>query len=400
MVKRDINILKKHSFFLFGARGTGKTYLLERLLEPEKTLTINLLDPLEEEKFILDPHELTKRIEGLDASVTHVFIDEIQKVPKLLDLIHHYIEKTDLVFALTGSSARKLKRGGANLLAGRAFTYNLFPFSHTELGDDFDLKEMMRWGALPKVFELETEEEKHLYLRTYVNTFLKEEIAEEQVVRKLEPFRKFLQIAAQTSGQIINYSNIAKDTGVSIQTAQSYFQILEDTLIGTFMPVYHESIRKKQFENPKFYIFDNGVRRALSRTLTLDLLPQTYAYGNAFEHFIVQEIIKLQHYKNLDYELSYLRTYDNAEIDLIIERPGKPKALVEIKSKELVDKRDLRHLISLGADIKGSEMFCLSRDPHPKHIQNVRCLPWKQGTVPFLNNDLGYLGCFAFRFKF
>ncbi len=381
MVQRDVNILKQHSFFLFGARGTGKTYWLERLLSSDNTISINLLDPLEEEKFSLDPHELSKRIDQLPSSVTHVFIDEIQKVPKLLNLVHHYIEKTDLVFALTGSSARKLRRGGANLLAGRAFTYYIFPFSHRELGSNFDLNSTLRWGSLPKRFELETSEEKQLYLRAYVNTYLKEEIAEEQVVRKLDPFRRFLQIAAQTSGQIINYSNIAKDTGVTIKTVQSYFQVLEDTLIGSFLPTYHESIRKRQFENPKFYLFDNGVRRALSKTISIDLLPQTYAYGNAFEHFIVQEIIKLQHYQNLDYDLSYLRTYDDAEIDLIIDRPGRPKALIEIKSKEHIDERDLRHLKALGADINNSEMFCLSRDPNPKRIGNIACLPWEQGLI-------------------
>ena len=379
MVHRTINILKNHSFFLFGARGTGKTYLLQRLLEEGHTAQINLLDPLEEEKFALDPHELSRRIEQFPPQITHVFIDEIQKVPKLLDLIHHYIEKTDLAFALTGSSARKLKRGGANLLAGRAFTYHLFPYSHREIESSFSLDSALHWGTLPKIHELETEEEKQLYLRTYVNTYLKEEIAEEQIVRKLDPFRKFLQVAAQTSGQIINYSNIAKDTGVSTKTVQSYYQILEDTLIGTILPPFHESVRKRQLENPKFYFFDEGVRRALNRTITVPVLEQTQSYGTAFEHFIINEIIKLSHYAQNDYELSYLRTYDDAEIDLIIERPGLPRALIEIKSKSHVDERDLRHLRSLGNDIANSEMYCFSRDPHPKRLDSIACLPWDRG---------------------
>lgn len=379
MVKRLYNILTKHSFFLFGARGTGKTYWLEELLDKNKTLIINLLDPLEEEIFKLDPNELTRRVKVLGSEYTHVFIDEIQKVPKLLDLVHHLIEKTDFIFALTGSSARKLKRGGANLLAGRAFTYYFFPFSHRELGENFNLTEALRWGTLPKTVELETAEEKELYLRTYVNTYLKEEIAEEQIVRKLDPFRKFLQVAAQMSGKIINYSNIAKETGVSIQTIQSYFQILEDTLLGTIIEPFHESIRKRQFDNPKFYFFDNGVRRALDRTISIDLLPQTYAYGNAFEHFIVNEIIRLKHAKNLDYQLSYLRTYSDAEIDIIIERPGKPRALIEIKSKEHIIESDLKHLLSLGSDISNSELFCLSCDSHSKNIYGIKCLHWKTG---------------------
>ena len=381
MVDRDLNILKKHSFFLFGARGTGKTYWLDKLLDGEKTLKVNLLDPLEQEKFILNPNELKNRIEGIADHITHIYIDEIQKAPKLLDIVHHYIEKTKLIFALTGSSARKLKRGSANLLAGRAFTYYMFPFSHRELAEHFELNHALQWGTLPKLLELETEEEKQLYLRTYVNTYLKEEIAEEQIVRKLDPFRKFLQIAAQASGQIVNFSNIAKDTGVSIKTVQSYFQILEDTLLGSLLVPFNTSIRKRKFESPKFYFFDNGVRRALNKTISIDQVPHTYAYGVSFEHFIINEVIKLQQYKNLDYELSYIRTYDDVEIDLIIERPGCPKALVEIKSSDSIRDSDVRHLNFLGSNIENSEMFCLSRDPIPKKIGKVSCLPWNKGLV-------------------
>ena len=379
MVKRQLKILEKHSFFLFGARGTGKTYLLERELPQGAYLNINLLDPEQEHRFLLDPSELSKRIESLSAQTTHVFIDEIQKVPKLLDVVHLHIEKTNLVFALTGSSARKLKRGGANLLAGRAFVYHLFPFTTEELGSHFDLIDALQWGTLPTLLGLQTAEEKELYLKTYVNTYLKEEIAEEQVVRKLDPFRRFLQVAAQTSGQIINFSKIGNDVGVSTKTVQSYFQILEDTLIGHTIPVFHESVRKRQKHNPKFYLFDSGVKRALERSLQIQIQLANYAFGVAFEHFIINEIIKLNSYERKDYELSYLMTHDGAEIDLIIERPGLPRALVEIKSKDHVRDSDLRHLVSLGSDISNSESFCLSRDPNPKTIQGVSCLPWQQG---------------------
>ena len=379
MIHRLSKPLKTQSFFLFGARGTGKTYLLDRYLDPNHTLKINLLDPEEQHLFSLDANELTQRLESLDKSITHIFIDEIQKVPKLLDLIHHFIETSNLNFALTGSSARKLKRGGANLLAGRAFVYYLFPLTHSELGKHFNLTEVLQWGSLPKLLELNTTEEKQMYLKTYVNTYIKEEIAEEQVVRKLDPFRKFLQIAAQMSGQIVNYSKIGREVGVSTKTVQSYFQILEDTLIGTIIPPFHESIRKRQFDNPKFYFFDTGVKRALDRTLSVALLPQTYAFGSAFEHFIVNEIIRLSHYSQSDYEVSYLRTYDDAEIDFIIERPGRKRALIEIKSKDRVTQDDLRHILSLKEDISNSEAYCFSRDPNPKTVEGVACLPWQKG---------------------
>jgi uncharacterized protein len=379
MVNRALNPLISNSFFLFGARGTGKTYLLNQLLDPQSTLLINLLDPVEAQLFALDPRELVRRIEALPSSVVRVCIDEVQKVPSLLDLVHDQIEKTKRIFLLTGSSSRKLKRGGANLLAGRAFTYHLFPYSEIELGERFDLLQALQWGTLPKVWEYSSKEERFLYLQSYVTTYLKEEIAEEQVVRKLDPFRRFLQVAAQTSGQIINYTNVARDTGVAVKTIQSYFQILEDTLVGFLLPPFHESIRKRQLGNPKFYLFDEGVRRALNRTLTVELVAATSAFGVAFEHFVINEVYKRNHYLQKDYELSYLKTYDDAEIDLIVERPGLPRALIEIKSKDQVDERDIRHLQGLGSSMPKSELFCLSRDPHPKKIGSVSCLPWQQG---------------------
>jgi predicted AAA+ superfamily ATPase len=379
MIERIVNPLKSNSFFMFGARGTGKTYFLERYLNLDESLYIDLLDPEEEHRLVMEPDELKRRIDGLAQTLKWVFIDEIQKIPKLLDLVHSLIEKTDLLFALSGSSARKLKRGGANLLAGRAFVYHMFPLTTQELGERFDLISALQWGTLPGLLKFESNQEKQLFLRSYANTYLKEEIAAEQVVRKLEPFQRFLQVAAQTDGQIINFARIARDVGVSIHTVQSYFQILEETLIGISVPPFHESVRKRQRGNPKFYLFDNGVKRALDRTLTVELLPQTYAFGLAFENFIINEVYRLQVYYQRDYELSYLRTHDDAEIDLVIERPGLPRALVEIKSSVRITPDDLKHLISLGKDIPNQESFCFSRDPKAQVISGVNCLPWQKG---------------------
>lgn len=390
MVHRLIKPLASNSFFLFGARGTGKTYFLRQHLDPARTLTIDLLDPEEERRLVLSPKLLKSRVERAPQGTQWVFIDEVQKVPALLDLVHQLIESqrgphehnaAPVRFALTGSSARKLKRGSANLLAGRAFTYHLFPLCAQELGEAFRLDDALRWGTLPKLLELPTEDEKAAYLRSYTTTYLKEEVAVEQLVRRLDPFQRFLPIAAQMSGEILNFTKIARDIGASVKTAQSYFEILEDTLLGTFLPPFHESIRKRQAASPKFYLFDTGVRRALQRLLNVPLAEQSYEYGQAFEHFIVNEVHRLQSYKQLDYELSFLRTHDQAEIDLVIERPGMPRALVEIKSTPRIEAGDLRSLIRLGNDIANSELFCLSRDPHPQLIQGVACLPWRQGLV-------------------
>jgi len=190
-----------------------------------------------------------------------------------------------------------------------------------------------------------------------------------------------LQVAAQTNGQIVNFTNIAKDVGSDVKTVQSYFEILEDTLLGFFLEPYHRSVRKQQRLSPKFFIFDTGVKRALERTLKQPLQPQTHAYGDAFEHFIITEIHRLNIYHQADYQLSYLLTKDRAEVDLIIDRPGAHTALVEIKSKERVDDRDTRSLEHFLKDFPKSKAYVFSRDSREMQIGNVAALPWQKGIA-------------------
>jgi len=378
MVRRLLTPLN-HSFFLFGPRGTGKTFFLKERFAAQRTLWVDLLDPLTEDRYALRPATLRDEILAQKDHIDWVVIDEVQKLPRLLDVVHQLIESHKIRFALTGSSARKLKRGAANLLAGRAFVYHLYPVTHREWGPAFDLESALRWGGLPRLEQLATDEEKHDFLKTYALTYLKEEIWAEQVVRKLDPFRRFLEIAAQTNGEIVNYTNIARDVGADTKTVQSYFQILEDTLVGFFLEAHHRSIRKQQRQAPKFFFFDTGVKRALEGTLTQKLVPNTYGYGKSFEHFVLLEIIRLNDYLKKDYRFSYLLTKDRAEIDLVIERPGLPVALVEIKSTEHADDRDTRAIEHFLPDFKKAAGFCLSRDPIPKKIGNVSVLPWEQG---------------------
>lgn len=282
---------------------------------------------------------------------------------------------------MTGSSARKLRHGSANLLAGRAFVLHLFPLTAREIGASFSLQNALAWGTLPKAVFTDGDEDRRDFLRSYTHTYLQAEITQEQIVRRLDPFRRFLIVAAQMSGQILNFTKIAREIGSSPVTVQSYFQILEDTLIGNLVEPCHESVRKRQRGNPKFYFFDTGAQRALSNMLQVALAPRTYAFGVAFEHFIVNEIHRLQSYGKKDYRLSYLRTKDGVEIDLIIERPGMKRALVEIKSTERVTDEDIRSLMMLGKDIPNSEAFCLSRDPIARTVGAVACLPWQEGLV-------------------
>jgi predicted AAA+ superfamily ATPase len=381
MFNRLINFPKNNNFFLFGARGTGKTHLLKERFREIPTLYIDLLDPDQNETFNLKPRSLIEQLGALGPETEWIIIDEIQKAAKLLDIVHQQIEQSRFKFALTGSSARKLRHGSANLLAGRAFVFHLFPLTAREIGDQFALQPALAWGTLPRVMTLAASEDRRDFLRAYTHTYLQEEITQEQIVRRLDPFRRFLVVAAQMSGQIVNFSKIAREVGASTLTVQSYFQILEDTLIGSLIEPFHESVRKRQRGNPKFYLFDTGVQRALNNTLQVELLPQTYAFGVAFEHFVVNEINRLQSYGKKDYRQSYLRTKDGVEIDLVIERPGLKRALVEIKSTERVADEDIRPLARLGKDVANSEAFCLTRDPTPKRIGTVLCLPWQHGLI-------------------
>ncbi len=381
MFNRSLHISQNSSFFLFGPRGTGKTHFLKHHLPEESTFYVDLLSPRTFQALSLRPETLVDQLVELPASTKWVVIDEVQKLPVLLDLVHQQIELGRFQFALTGSSARKLKQRGVNLLAGRAFVYHLFPLTSREIGAPFSLQSALEWGTLPRQFALADASDKEEYLRSYAHTYLQEEITQEQIVRRLEPFRRFLPVAAQMSGQVINFARIARDVGATIPTVQSYFQILEDTLMGVLLEPFHESIRKRQSGNPKFYFFDTGVLRALSQTLTVDLLPQTLAYGHMFEHFVLNEIRRLQSYARKDFRFSYLRTANDVEIDLIIERPGLPRALVEVKSTERIQPEDVRALKQLQPHIPNSDAFCLSRDPDAKRVDGVRCLPWSRGLT-------------------
>lgn len=385
MFRRIQKLSEINSFFLFGARGTGKTTLLQQALGAKETLWIDLLTDADEERYGRTPDELSHVLER--KKVDRVVIDEVQKAPKLLDIVHFEMEKRkDIQFVLTGSSARKLKRGSANLLAGRAFTYNLYPLTHIELGNQFSIKDALEFGTLPKLFTYSNREDKNEFLRSYVRTYLKEEIQMEQLVRNMNPFRDFLEIAAQSNGKILNYSKIARDVHADDKSIANYFSILEETLIGFFLPPFHRSVRKQQRESPKFYFFDPGVVRALNGTLRVELLPQTFAFGDAFEHWIILECHRLNEYYRLDYKLSYLRTKDDVEIDLVIQRPGQGDLLIEIKSSTQIKKEHVSHLKSFQKDWGErctAEVWSL--DSVEKEIDGVACLHWTTGLRNYVS---------------
>ena len=343
MIKRLQKLDKKHSFFLFGARGTGKTTLLEQTFSKKQNLWINLLSFREESRFRQDPDLLTQLIE--ESSYKKVIIDEVQKIPKLLDIVHLEIEKNkNIQFILTGSSARKLKKERANMLAGRLFTFTLHPLTHLEWRGVLNMQSVLETGALPMITQYNSVQKKSRYLESYIQTYLKEEVLAEQLTRKIKPFKDFLDIAAQCNGQIINYSKIARELRVDYTTVQTYFDILIDTYLGFYLKSFHRSIRKQQNQAPKFFLFDTGIVRAILNQSKTPLKKGSFEYGKSFEHFIILELIRLNIYYEKNLRISYLRDKNGQEIDLIIQKPTGEEILVEIKSSDISHKEQVKVL--------------------------------------------------------
>ena len=384
---RIINPIKSRSFFLFGARSTGKTTFIQNqfLIDQTNILYIDLLDPEQEDTFARDPNRLKRLIDSKRENKPYdwIFIDEVQRLPRLLDICQQLIVKYKDKFILTGSSSRKLKRFGANLLAGRALVYVMFPLTSRELGLAFDLIKALRWGTLPEVYLADSDEERKGILRAYQLTYLKEEIKEEQLVRNLDPFRLFLEIAAQMHGKVINHSEIAREAGVDYKTIQAYFSILEDTYLGFYLHSYHNSLRKSQLVHPKFYFFDLGARNALVSVLDQTVHESTADFGDRFESFVIQEIYRLNWYCGTDYKLSYLLTKDGFEIDLIVENPSS-LFIIKIKSNARINPDKVRRFATQVSTLTFKQSFrilWLSQDSAAQTLGSVTCLFWQEGLA-------------------
>lgn len=330
MFQRSINPAKSKSFFLFGPRQTGKSTFIQSLLTPQD-LYIDLLPQRTYLNYAKNPGRLREEILAhLDRHDQPVcVIDEIQKIPALLDEVHELIESRGLRFILTGSSARKLRRGGANLLAGRAYTYHLFPLTAAEIGDTFDLDRALRIGTLPVLWTGQ-EEDTREFLRAYTETYLKEEVAAEGLVREIGPFAHFLDVAAANDGETVNFNNIARECAVSVKTVQQYYQILEDTFIAHKVPAWEKSERRRLVSHPRYYLFDPGVTNVLAHTLTAPKNPRIY--GRRFEQFVIGQLLAAIHYRRLDYRLFYWRTNHGAEVDVLLCIGNRIRCALEIKS--------------------------------------------------------------------
>lgn len=380
MFKRILNIKElTKSCFILGPRQTGKTTLVNTSLANIPHLKIDLLHHEEFTRYAKNPDLFPKEISfGISNSKFNiVFVDEIQKLPALLDEIHSLIEQypDKLRFILTGSSARKLKRTGVNLLAGRAWMFNLFPLTHIEMKEQFDLNRILQYGSLPQIVS-ESPEEARLTLESYTETYLKEEIAQEAFVRNLGSFNRFVELAASESGNIINYSSIAREIGLSSNAIKGYYQILEDTLLSLTIPPFVVSLRKRITKHPKVYLFDIGIINTFTKRLLSEPIPGTELYGKLFEHFIILELTRLIHYCRRPIKISYLRIHSGLEIDLILEEQDNLFA-IEIKSTSLPRTSDVKNLINFKKEYPKAKLYLVCMTPHPYKIKEVQILPWK-----------------------
>ena len=395
-IGRILKLPLKHSFFLFGPRQVGKTTLIKNSFGLDSCLIYDLLIPEELRRLKMNPGRLRDEIIYRDSKYTHVFIDEVQKLPEILDEIHYLLEnmKKPPAFIVSGSSARKLKRSNANMLGGRAFSFSLFGLTHLELmqSSKFSLYRSLEFGSLPAIYLLsmgdgtvaeigvrQQYQDAILALRSYVNTYIKEEIQMEALVRNLDTFTEFLKLAADENTNVLNYSNIASDIGVSSATVKEYYQILEDTLLGFYLRPYSSRLRKKLSKHPKFYFFDTGVTRALQQKLSLELTPKTKEFGKAFEHFIIKEFIYTANYLNPDYKFSYYRTENNAEVDLIIEAPTGKVFAVEIKASDTPKNSELKGLKSFKTLVPKASLICASlAEKRYKLDEDIWVYPWAE----------------------
>ncbi len=303
---------------------------------------IDLLRNTEFVRYSVRPETLAQELEALPQKPSLVVIDEVQKVPALLDEVHWLMENRGICFALCGSSARKVRRGGANLLGGRALRFELRGLTAGELGDAFDLQRMLNHGYLPRIYDAD---QSRPPLDAYIADYLTQEIAAEGLVRNLPNFAHFLQAAALSDGEMVNFNNIARECGVTGHTVRSHFEILDDTLLGTWLPAFRRRVKRRVTRAPKFYFADVGVVNRLTRRGALE--PPSAAFGKAFENWVFHELKAFGEYRAIDADLSYWRLPSGIEVDFVI---GDMQTAIEAKASATITRNHLKGLRTLRAE--------------------------------------------------
>ncbi|MGE0074698.1 MAG: ATP-binding protein [Sphaerochaetaceae bacterium] len=372
-IKRTLKLkekLEKKSQFLLGPRMTGKTSYIRNELQDMVSLSWNLLDGRLRMRAISDPGLLKEEVEALDLHDCVVVIDEIQKAPQLLEEVHLLIEERNIRFLLTGSSARKLRSGGVNLLGGRAGHITMHPFVYPEIqGTGYSLERIFKSGLLPSAYCSENPDES---LGDYVDLYLNEEIQADGVTRKLPQFSRFLEVAALSNTEILNFTNIASDVGVSRQAVTGWYQVLVDTLIGYELVSFTKGIKRKTFGMPKFYFFDLGVARALQNA-TVPTTTQS-EYGKFFEHYMFMELRSYLDYIQSKEVLSYWRTTSGFEVDFLLGE----KVAVETKTTKKADTRDFTGLKAFMEENICQRHILVCCEERPRKLENgIEVMPWR-----------------------
>jgi len=371
------SLAEKKSLFLFGPRSTGKTTLLKAQF-PENAI-INLLKSNVFLSLSADPSQLAGIAKEIARTSSVVVIDEIQKLPALLDEVHNAIETDGIRFVLTGSSARKLKRSGVNLLAGRAWQCNLFPLSFAEI-TDFDLDLFLLYGGLPQVYGSAYPAEE---LDAYINTYLKEEIKEEALVQNFTHFARFLKVASLSNGEQLNFATVSRETGVPATSIRAWFDILSDTFTGFLLESWRGSKKRRAVSTAKFYLFDVGVANFLRGTTVLG--RNSVEFRKAFEHFIAMELRAFLSYRRIKMDLTYWRTQTGIEVDFIIgDDTG-----IEVKSALKVTDKHLKGLRALKDENILRQFFLVSLDELDRETPDgIRLLFWKSFLVKLWNGEI------------
>lgn len=364
----DIKLPRKQSAFLWGARKTGKsTFLKERFPD---SVRIDFLDTREFLEFSKRPYLLRERLLALPKTdlVRPIILDEVQKVPQILDEVHGLIENQALSFVLCGSSARKLKANHANLLGGRAWRYEMFPLVSKEIGN-IDLSKALNRGTIPAHY-LQDEYQKSL--SAYVNDYLKEEVFAEGLVRNIPAFSRFFEAAGYSHGELLNYANIARDCGVDAKTVKQYYEILADTLLGTFVPPFHKrQSRRVLTQTSKFYLFDVGIAGAVIKRTIPDLKGEMF--GKAFEHFIFTELNAQRSYSGSNHDICYWRTKTGLEVDFILGG----KVAVEVKGSDRVDSSDLKPMKAFMEEYRPARAIIVCQETARRVSAGISIIPWR-----------------------